>query len=284
MSLPYYGRLSALAMDPIEKKPLYHFLPGRPILSAGFFGCNLRCPFCQNSSISQFTEETSIVEPEILADAAQRKGSIGVAYTYSEPAVHLEYIIKTAELIKAAGLKNVLVTNGQLTKDAAEMLYPMMDGINIDLKSYRSSFYKQELKGDLATVKQNIEIAHKVSHMEITTLLIPGKNNSSEELQELTGFIADLSPQIPLHISAYHPSYHYSLAGTTIEELNTGIETAKQRLDFVYGGNLYNRHQNTVCPSCGDTLVYRNGWSVQIEKLQKNVCQTCGTVLPIVTD
>lgn len=241
-----YGVLSGLAMDPIEKKPLYHFHPGEYILSAGFYGCSFRCPFCQNHSISQrdpagrdfALNRRKPTAPEELAAAAGENGSFGIAYTYSEPLIHFEYVLETSRLAREAGLKNVLITNGYVNPGPAEELLPWIDAANVDLKSFSPEFYRKELKGDLETVKNFILRAHGRIHLEITTLVIPGKNDSPEEIRALCGFIAGLDRKIPLHLSAYHPAFHYTVPPTRRDALFRLVDIAREQLDFVYPGNV----------------------------------------------
>ena len=195
--LPYYGKISSIALDPIEKKPLYHYYPGNQILSVGFLGCNFHCPFCQNYSISQSTDRSTMeLTPQEVVNKALAENSFAIAYTYNEPSIHFEFVTATADLARNSSLKNVLVTNGHLEKEAASELLGRMDAVNIDLKSYDDEFYRRELGGDLDTVKQFIRIAGELCHVEITTLLIAERNDSEEELTAIAGFIASVNPQI----------------------------------------------------------------------------------------
>jgi len=281
--LPFYGRASALAMDPIEKKPLYHFYPGRQILSIGFVGCSLRCPFCQNWRISQSTSaHTEFVSPTDLSDSALRHGSLGVAYTYNEPTIHAEYMLDAAEQVHAGGMQNVLVTAGYLNEESARDIFSRMDAANIDLKGFQEEFYRKELKAGLSEVLRTIEIAYERSHLELTTLVIPGKNDSDEEIREISRHIASIDPNIPLHLSAYYPSYHYVQEGTTPEQLYSRMEIAKEHLHHVYPGNIPGA-ANTRCPHCGNTLVERNGYRVRLTGLtEENTCSSCGEPAPFV--
>ena len=281
MVLPFYGQATALGLDPIEKKPLYHFHPSRPILSIGFLGCFLRCPFCQNYRISQSTvARTEYVAPEDLVAEAQSQGSFGIAYTYNEPSIHAEYVLDSAALATAAGLKNVLVTAGYLNEESAKEIYGAMDAANIDLKGFTESFYRTELKGGLEEVLRGIEIAHERTHVEITTLVIPGKNDSDEETREIAGFIADLDPNIPLHMSAYYPTYHYTTEATSPEHLLSRIDIAREQLNYVYPGNI-RAPANTYCPSCGQLLIERSGYRTKIHGLEDGTCTSCGAQIPV---
>ncbi|MFP4067148.1 MAG: AmmeMemoRadiSam system radical SAM enzyme [Spirochaetaceae bacterium] len=282
MTLPFYGHASALGLDPIEKKPLYHFYPGKPILSIGFLGCFMRCPFCQNYRISQSTvARTQYVSPEALIEEARQSGSFGVAYTYNEPAIHAEYVLDSAERATAVGLKNVLVTAGYLNEEPARRIYGAMDAANIDLKSFREEFYRRELRGGLDEVLRNIEIAHERCHVEVTTLVIPGKNDSEEEIRGIARFLAELDPDIPLHLSAYYPSYNYTTEPTSPEQLFSRVELAREHLRYVYAGNVPGR-ADTHCPSCGNLLIERSGYRTRIHGVREGRCTRCGEAVPVV--
>lgn len=206
-----YGRLTALALDPIEKKPLAMFAPGSRILSAGSFGCNLSCPFCQNYEISMCEEEpeTVYVSPERLAEKAlelRRQGNIGVAYTYNEPLVGYEYVRDTAALVRRAGMKNVIVTNGSVTEEVLEEILPFTDAMNIDLKGITDAFYRS-LGGDLETVKRFIKRAAPACHVELTTLIVPGENDSEGQMEQLAAWVAGVDDKIPLHVTRFFPRW-----------------------------------------------------------------------------
>ena len=207
-----YGRLTALALDPIEKKPLRRFHPGSMILSAGSFGCNLHCPFCQNAEIAaagaeSFTRECS---PEQLVQTAldlRARGNIGVAYTYNEPLVGYEYVRDCAGLVHRAGMVNVLVTNGTIEAKPWQALLPLLDAVNIDLKGFTQGWYRT-LGGDLETVKRSIILAASSCHVEVTTLIVPGENDSEDEMRALSAWLSSISPDIPLHVSRFFPRHH----------------------------------------------------------------------------
>ena len=203
LELPRWGAISSIAVDPIEKKPLYHFSPGSRILSVGFVGCSFRCGFCQNWHISQSTDvETRFISPEALVDIAVTEKSFAIAYTYSEPLVHFEYVLDSAKLARTAGLKNVLVTNGYLNPAPAAELLPFVDAANVDLKAWDADFYRHETGGRLEEVKRFIAEAAGKIHLEVTTLIIPTKNDDPAQIDGIAGFIAGLDPGIPLHLSA----------------------------------------------------------------------------------
>ena len=242
-----YGRITSLALDPIEKKPLKHFRPGSLILSVGSYGCNLRCPFCQNHEISMAGEgdvHSPYVPPQRLADLALEwkerdgAGNIGIAYTYNEPLVGWEYVRDTARLVKENGMANVLVTNGTAAPEILEELLPLIDAMNIDLKGFRAEYYRK-LGGDLDTVKTFIARAVTACHVELTTLIVPGENDSPEEMEAQARWIADLNPEIPLHITRFFPQYHMLYRKPTeIQSLRRLAETAGQYLTNVSLGNV----------------------------------------------
>lgn len=237
-----YGRLTSLALDPIEKKPLRRFHPGSQILSVGSFGCNLRCPFCQNASIAQVGSETPTrnVTPEELANLARElvpRGNIGVAYTYNEPLVGYEYVRDCAERIHQAGLLNVLVSNGTIEEKPWRELLPLIDAANIDLKGFNDSWYRS-LSGDLATVKRNIAIAAEHCHVEVTTLIIPDSNDSPAEMQAEAKWLAAINPDIPLHISRFFPRHHMTNhPPTPVDTIYHLADIAREHLRYVYTGN-----------------------------------------------
>ena len=238
-----YGRLTAVALDPIEKKPLYHFHPGSFILSVGSFGCNLRCPFCQNYAISMADgqSETQDVTPAELASLAhdlsrRPHGNIGVAFTYNEPLLSYEFIMDAAPLLHEAGLFVVLVTNGTIAPVPLEALLPHVDAMNIDLKGWQPDFYRR-LGGDLAAVKHTIARAVKSCHVEVTTLIIPGQNDSASDMEEEARWLASLRPDLPLHISRYFPRWHENTPATPIETIERLAAIARKHLRFVHKGN-----------------------------------------------
>ena len=238
-----YGKLTSLALDPIEKKPLNMFYPGSLILSVGSYGCNLRCPFCQNYEISMAGEaeiQTVEVSPAQLAGQAaelRAQGNIGAAYTYNEPLVSYEYVRDCAELVREQGMVNVLVTNGTIEEGPWRTLLPLIDAVNIDLKGFTPAWYRR-LGGDLETVKRSIALAAEQCHVEVTTLLVPGENDSAEEIRELAQWLASISPEIPLHLSRFFPRYRMiDHPPTPVEQVYGLAETAQGYLPYVYTGN-----------------------------------------------
>lgn len=247
-----YGRITALALDPIEKKPLRRFMPGSRILSVGSYGCNLRCPFCQNHEISwsqqamQFADTAEFIEPDELAAAAQRyrsRGNVGVAFTYNEPLVGYEYVRDTAKLVHEAGMVNVLVSNGTAELAVLDEILPYIDAMNIDLKGFTDRYYQDVLGGDRAMVMHFIERAVQFCHVELTTLIIPGENDTEKEMREMCTWIAHLrglapGSEIPLHISRFFPRFHMTdRAATDVAKVYKLADVAREKLSYVYTGN-----------------------------------------------
>ena len=239
-----YGKLTSLALDPIEKKPLCRFRPGSLILSVGSFGCNLRCSFCQNYEISMSGEEAvpsvelSPAELVQRAEALRGEGNIGLAYTYNEPLVGWEYVRDCAALVHGAGMVNVLVTNGTVEEGPWRELLPLLDAANIDLKCFTPEGYRR-LGGDLESVKRSIALAVEAGvHVEVTTLLVPGENDSPEEIRALAGWLSALDPGIPLHLSRFFPRYHMTdRPPTDVMEVYCLADVAREHLSCVYTGN-----------------------------------------------
>ncbi len=243
-------KIAALALDPIEKKPLYHFYPGSAVLSVGFYGCNMHCPFCQNHDISQTTDayapdDSRFITPDALTDLARsykKNGNIGVAYTYNEPLTKWEFVRDTGKLVHEAGMKNVLVTNGSLPERILDAVLPWMDAMNVDIKSFDAEYYREVLKGRLEYVKAFIEKAVETCHVELTTLIIPGENDSDAEMREITGWIHEMEQKngkaIPYHISRFFPRFRYSdRTPTPVETVYHLVDVAKESLKYVYPGN-----------------------------------------------
>jgi pyruvate formate lyase activating enzyme len=284
LELPYYGRISAAAKDPIEKKPLYHWRPGSSIFSVGFAGCNLRCPFCQNWRISQIPGggpragggiPAEFFSPAELVALAAARNSRALAYTYSEPLVHGEFLLDCMKAARAAGMANVLVSNGCAGADAAGEILSLTDAANIDLKCFSEEGYAKVLGGDLQTVLDFIRRALELGvHVELTTLLVPEFNDSEAEIEAAVEFIAGLfsgegeargSPRaVPYHLSAYHPDWRWNAPPTNPELLAERARAAKRRLPHVYIGNAAApaEFRDSVCLYCGKTLVRRSGYRI----------------------
>lgn len=277
-----YGEISSIALDPIEKKPLYHFKPGSIILSAGGFGCNLSCGFCQNASISKNTPTTEYVSPEVLVNIAKEKmnnGNIGIAFTYNEPSIWYEYIYDVLSIKEDMDI--VLVSNGYIEKEALERILPHISAMNIDLKSFQNGFYKNVCGGDVDSVLRTIETAYGKCHIEITTLLINRYNDSQEEINNIAKWISSIDRKIPLHISRYYPAYKFNIPPTPVEKIKSAEEIAKEYLDYVYVGNVSEVSNNTLCPRCGNVLIERNGYSL-VKNFDGTVCPKCGREIDIV--
>ncbi|MEI6578230.1 MAG: AmmeMemoRadiSam system radical SAM enzyme [Eubacteriales bacterium] len=238
-----YGKVTSIALDPIEKKPLYRFYPGSKILSIGSYGCNLRCPFCQNSDIAMVNGdqiETKYVEPVIIIEKALElmpQGNIGIAYTYNEPLVGYEYVLDCSKLARKQNLKNVVVTNGTICERPLTELLPFIDAMNIDLKGFSNRFYKM-IDGDFETVKQTIKLAETKCHVEITTLIVPGENDSEVEIDELAQWLSSVNSNIPLHITRFFPRWKMTdRDATSVETIFELANIARRYLKYVYEGN-----------------------------------------------
>lgn len=285
--LPYYGRISSAAVDPVEKKPLFHFRPGGRVFSIGFTGCNLVCPFCQNWTISQDPDApTEYLSPRDAVRAARDSGCSMIAYTYSEPLVHAEYVLDCMDRARAEGLENVLVTNGHALEDPAREILDRTDAANVDLKTWDPRWYRSELGGDLAAVRRFLEIAAERTRLEVTTLVIPDRNDDDESMRGIAGFLAGLSPDLPLHLSAYRPMYKYRLPPTPPDTLERLAGIARERLRYVYLGNVPGQ-EDTLCTACGALLVRREGYRTSLESLvpggpDSSACGRCGAPVPIV--
>ncbi len=274
-----YARISSIAVDPIEKKPLYHFYPGANILSVGSFGCNLQCQYCQNYSIAHQHPPTRMLTPAklaILARECMQEGSVGVAFTYNEPSIWYEYIRESAEKIKQQDLQTVMVSNGYIEKEPLRSLMPYIDAWNIDLKAFNPEFYKTLCKGDLEMVKSSIEELAGKTHLEITTLIIPGWNDKQEEIKALAHYLADLDPAIVLHLSAYFPTYKLEVPPPSREIMMQCKETAQSALPFVYVGNMARVNNDTLCKYCGEVIIERQAYRVQVSGIKDHHCIYCG--------
>ncbi|MDK2824216.1 MAG: pyruvate formate lyase activating enzyme [Clostridia bacterium] len=237
-----YGLCTAIALDPIEKKPLYDFYPGSQILSIGTFGCNLKCSFCQNWQIAHGenppNHELDMRDLVRLAQKYLPEGNIGVAYTYSEPLMWYEFVLDASKEIKETGLKNILVTNGYIEEEPLKELVPFIDAANVDVKAFNNNFYPKLCKGKLDPVKRTVEILAENIHVEITTLVIPGENDATDEIEELARWMKSISPEISLHLTRYFPNYNLNLPPTPLESLRRAKEVAEKYLTKVYLGNI----------------------------------------------
>jgi len=277
-----YGRPVAVALDPIEKKPLFHFHPGATVLSTGPNGCNLSCKFCQNWQISQTDLPTQRVTPGDLVALASRDGSIGIAYTYTEPLVWFEFLLDACALAHDQGLVNVLVTNGTIEPGPLAELLPLVDAMNVDLKSMNTAFYREVCGGDRDTVLRTIETARSACRVEVTNLVIPGANDADRDIDELSGWLAGVDPLIPLHLSRYFPQYRMEAPATPERTLDRLRLRAAARLKYVYVGNCsIPGGEDTSCPQCGAVLIARRGYRIRVVGIDGTRCATCGRTADI---
>ena len=237
-----YACVASAALDPIEKKPLYHFHAGKLILSVGTYGCNFKCGYCQNWSIAHKDVRTTALEPADLADMALEhvaEGNIGVAYTYNEPSIWYEYVLETARLVRDRGLVNVLVTNGFINREPLQELLPFIDAMNIDVKAFTEAFYSKHCKGTLEGVMRTVETAAESCHVEITTLVIPGLNDSPDEIGRLAKWLSSINPELVLHLSRFFPHYQMmDIPPTPVATLKAAQKSAQSYLKNVYLGNI----------------------------------------------
>jgi pyruvate formate lyase activating enzyme len=275
-----YGLLATAQMDPIEKKPLWHYYPGREILSVGTWGCNLRCRYCQNAHLSRGFGEGAARRPEdLLAAAAREPGNIGVAFTYNEPLIWFEYVRDAAKLLRGSGLRVVLVTNGFVNPEPLEELLPLVDAANVDLKSMEESFYRDLCDARLAPVLEALKLFHKHTHLEVTKLLVTGHGDPVADADAVARWIAEeLSPDVPLHLSRYFPRHEWTSPETRESTLHEAVGRARAHLHFVYAGNTRAAEASaTVCPDCGKTVVRREGYRVSVTGLAPGgLCSGCG--------
>jgi pyruvate formate lyase activating enzyme len=279
-----YGRVSSIAMDPMEKKPLYHYYPGKYVLSIGTIGCNFKCSFCQNYEIAQQEAATKYVAPRYLLNLCRtEEDCIGIAFTYNEPNVWFEYIMETAAIIKQEGLKNVMVSNGYINREPLSELLQYIDAFNIDVKGFSEKYYKDICGGTLQEVKKTVEAVAEKAHLEITTLIVPGQNDSIEEMKSLARWLADINPSIPLHLSKYYPNYKMTAPPTPTNTIRELKEVALEYLDYVYVGNVSGEDLNTYCPNCKALILKRAG-GIIVEHLNSDQmqCSKCGKEINII--
>jgi pyruvate formate lyase activating enzyme len=280
-----YGEAIASHIDPIEKKPLYHFFPGSLSYSIATMGCNFKCGFCQNWQISQLSKRESVLfkekelMPKEVVKQAKENKCLSISYTYTEPTIFFEYAYDTAKLAKREGIYNNFVTNGYMTKEALDTIQPYLDAANVDLKSFSEDYYRNICKANLQPILDSIRYMKELGiWVEVTTLIIPGENDSDSELSNIAKFIAQLGKDIPWHISRFHPDYQFSHhQATPIERLRRAKEIGKSYgLRYIYLGNVYEGF-NTYCYSCGELLVERGYFSSQECKIEEGKCPFCGS-------
>jgi len=283
-----YDKVATTHADPIEKKPLYHFLPASTSYSVAAMGCNFKCVFCQNNSLSVVQGENYIygeaISPEQLVQTALRYGSQSISYTYSEPTIYFELMIETAKLAKDKGLKNVMVTNGYMSSHALGEIAPYMDGANIDLKAFSDDFYKKYCGARLAPVLETIKgMREKGIWIELTTLLIPGLNDDPGEIKELISFILSVDDTIPWHMSRFYPQHKLTdVPPSSPAAISDFLETATEMgLKYLYAGNVSSgKWDDTRCPRCNTTLIERNGYFTRVLDFTDGQCGTCGHAIP----
>lgn len=284
-----YGKIIADHCDPIEKKPLFHFLPGSLSYSIATAGCNFRCLFCQNADISQAPASSGNIpgremSPERLVQKALDWGARSISYTYTEPSIFFETALDTARLAVSHGLKNVFVTNGYMTRDCLEEIHPDLHAANVDLKAFTDRFYKEQCGARLEPVLKTIQALNEMGvWLEVTTLLIPGLNDSAEELREIARFLTSIDPNIPWHISRFHPTYQLThIPSTSSESIRRARDLGyEEGLRYVYTGNLPGDHgENTFCHACGKALILRLGFQITQNRIKKGRCPFCEKEIP----
>lgn len=285
-----FNKVAAIGVDPIEKKPLYHFHPGKNILSIGEVGCNLHCTFCQNHRISQclangFKGFQNTTSQKIVDEALKTHKNIGIAYTYNEPFTFYEFMLETARQAHAHKLKNVVVSNGYINIGPLKQILPFIDAFNIDLKAFSNGFYQSQTKGKLQPVLESLKIiAKSKAHLEITNLVIPGLNDGETAFKTMIDWIAnELGNETPLHLSRFFPQHELQLSPTPMEKLNELHDIAKLKLQYVYLGNVSdNARSATYCPNCNATLVTRHRFQSFVSTfLESGKCKNCGTTINI---
>ena len=281
-----YNILSGYAVDPVEKKPLYHFFPGHNILSIGSFGCNMSCDFCQNYHISQNVPKSAVSDVKIdriIADALSIEKNIGIAFTYNEPIIWFEFIRDVAQIAREKGLYTVLVSNGYVNSDPLGEIIGFTDAFNIDLKAFNNTFYRNLTGSELEPVKSSLkQIAQSGKHLEVTTLIIPGQNDDEKEMaQQVEWMASELGDNIPFHLSRYHPTYKRESPSTPEISLRRLFEIASKKLKHVYLGNTASSlGQNTSCPVCNTIVTVRLGYNTRFLNLdEQGKCRNCGNLV-----
>lgn len=279
-----YGEVTSMGVDPIEKKPLYHFKPSKDILSIGSFGCNMTCSFCQNYEISQGKPQTQYISTEKLMEIIPTiENNIGIAFTYNEPFMWYEYMYDAAKSIKEnkSDTSVVVVTNGYINEEPLKKLLPYVDAMNIDLKGYTNRYYSNICGAKLEPVLETIKRCDKYCHLEITTLLVSEENDSIEEARQIAEFIAGVNDNIPLHLSRYFPRYKMENEATKVEKIMEAKYEAEKYLKHVYVGNVQGINNNTYCDNCNELLIERNGYSTNVF-IKENRCTKCGEEINVV--
>ncbi|WP_446899137.1 AmmeMemoRadiSam system radical SAM enzyme [Clostridium sp. LBM24168] len=273
-----YGEITSMAVDPVEKKPLYHFKPGSNILSVGSFGCNFSCSFCQNYAISQYKPKSQYISTDKLIEICLNvKHNIGIAFTYNEPGIWYEYVYEASKKLKESypEFSIVLVTNGYIEEKPLQTLLPYVDAMNIDLKSFNPNYYEKVCGGNVEAVLDTISKVFQKTHVEVTTLLVNGLNDSTSEVESIASYLEGLDKSIPLHLSRYFPTYKMEYPATDINTMIEARKIAREHLDYVYLGNVPVVDNSTYCPKCGELLIERAGY-VTRTYMNDNKCPRCG--------
>lgn len=281
-----YGQVCTLQLDPIEKKPLYHFYPGSEILSVGPNGCNLSCEWCLNWQVTQKPAPTRVIMPSDLADIVDAVDGIGAAYTFAEPLIWFEFIRDAGQILHDRDLLNIFITNGYINAEPLREILPIADAFNVDLKSHDDACYRNLCGGCLEDVQRTIRMIWDAGKsLEITHLLVTGVNDNLRSVEQIVDWVAGLDQSIPLHLTRFFGTERYNSPSTGIEFMTEAYELARSKLDWVYLGNLWTgQGQNSVCPKCGEILIERNGYDVQIKGLDGSRCRKCGRDLNFVAD
>jgi len=284
-----YGQVIARHVDPIEKKPLFHFLPGTSSYSIATVGCNFKCLFCQNADISQMPHDSRQIRgeemtPEIVLEEAVRSRSATISYTYTEPTIFFEFALDIAGPASSRGLRNIFVSNGYMTEECLKEIYPNLHGANVDLKGFSDKYYKDVCGAKLEPVLKTLELMRKMGvWVEVTTLLVPGLNDSKEELEQLAKFLVNLDPDIPWHISRFHPTYRLMhIRSTPPESIRKAKDIVYEAgLKYVYTGNLPgDEGEKTFCHQCKELLIDRYGFSVRKNVIANSRCPKCSAEIP----
>ncbi len=280
-----YGRCSNAAMDPIEKKPLYHFLPGTEVLSVGTVGCNFKCEFCQNWQISQGSAVTTLYTSEQIIQKAIDEKASGIAFTYNEPIVWYEFVLDTAKLAREKGLKVIMITNGFINSEPLKELLPFIDAMNVDIKAFDNIFYEKYCGGTLADILNSVKIIFESGiHLEITKLIIPTLNDTKEHITSLAEWLASMSVKIPLHLTRYYPNYKMKIPPTDVDNILRIVKIGGKYLEFVYLGNVLDiEHSSTKCPKCGTIAIKRIGFNVDVISNEPK-CKKCEYDLNIISE
>lgn len=283
-----YGKVSSMSLDPMEKKPFYHFKPGKSVLSFGSVGCNLGCQHCQNFSISQAGPDSFLlrdVPPEDVPKLVRSSGSNGISWTYNEPTMWIEFVIDSGRLCKKQGMFTTFVSNGYMNEGPMRQLKGIVDAMNIDVKGFTEEFYKKICKAKLAPVLDSVKVAKELGiHVELTYLIIPGKNDSKDELERFCEWSVAVDKDMPVHFSRFHPDYKMmDVPPTPTSTMERACAIAKEKgIRFAYVGNMRSDSENTYCPECGTLVIRRSGFAMTFISVKEGRCGKCGSTLALV--